>query len=88
MTVKEVAERTIRAIGRGDLQPELTGRYRFGDIRHCFADISLAREILGWEPQVSLEQGLTDLAGWLEGQTAIDRAMDARAELAVRGLMA
>jgi dTDP-L-rhamnose 4-epimerase len=88
MPVKEVAERTIRAIGRSDIEPELTGKYRFGDIRHCFADISLAREVLGWEPQVSLEKGLTDLAGWLEGQTAIDRAMDARAELAVRGLMA
>jgi dTDP-L-rhamnose 4-epimerase len=88
MTVKEVAERTIRAIGRTDLEPELTGKYRCGDIRHCFADISLARKVLGWEPQVSLEKGLNDLAGWLEGQTAIDRAMDARAELAVRGLMA
>lgn len=88
MTVKEVATRTIRAIGRTDLEPEITGKYRSGDIRHCFADISLAREVLGWEPQVSLESGLEDLAQWLEGQTAVDRAMDARAELAVRGLMA
>ncbi|MGI8742581.1 MAG: NAD-dependent epimerase/dehydratase family protein [Bryobacteraceae bacterium] len=88
MTVKDVAARTIQAIGRSDLEPEITGKYRAGDIRHCFADISLAREVLGWEPQVSLESGLADLAKWLEGQTAIDRAMDARAELAVRGLMA
>lgn len=88
MTVKDVAARTIKAIGRADLEPEITGKYRAGDIRHCFADISLAREVLRWEPQVSLESGLADLAKWLEGQTAIDRAMDARAELAVRGLMA
>jgi len=87
MTVKEVAERTIAAIGRSDIQPAITGNYRAGDIRHCFADISLARQVLGWKPEVTLEQGLQDLAFWLEGQTAIDRGLEARAELAARGLM-
>jgi dTDP-L-rhamnose 4-epimerase len=87
MTVKEVAERTIRAIGSSHIEPEITGRYRAGDIRHCFADISLARRVLGWEPQVTLERGLEDLAAWLEGQSAIDRGMEAREELAARGLM-
>jgi dTDP-L-rhamnose 4-epimerase len=87
MTVAEVALRTIRALGRDDLDPDITGRYRVGDIRHCFADISLARETLGWEPRVSLEEGLTDLAGWLESQSAADHGLEARAELAARGLM-
>jgi len=87
LTVKEVAERTVRAIGRPDIQPQITGKYRAGDIRHCFADISLAKRVLGWAPQVTLEQGLEDLASWLTGQTAIDRGMEARAELAARGLM-
>jgi dTDP-L-rhamnose 4-epimerase len=87
MTVKEVAERTVRAIGRADMTPQITGKYRAGDIRHCFADISLAREVLGWEPQVTLEEGLCDLAAWLTGQTALDRGLEARAELAARGLM-
>ena len=87
MTVKEVAERAVTALGAGHLEPKITGRYRAGDIRHCFADISLARVTLGWEPQVSLEEGLQDLASWLEGQTAVDRVLQARAELATRGLM-
>jgi dTDP-L-rhamnose 4-epimerase len=87
MTVKEVAERTVRAIGRPDIQPQITGKYRAGDIRHCFADISLAQRVLGWAPQITLEQGLQDLASWLTGQTATDRGMEARAELAARGLM-
>jgi len=87
MTVKEVAERTIRAIGHSRTEPAITGNYRAGDIRHCFADISLAKRVLGWKPLVSLEQGLEDLAGWLAGQTAVDRGMEARAELAARGLM-
>jgi dTDP-L-rhamnose 4-epimerase len=87
MTVKEVAERTIRAIGVSGIKPQITGNYRAGDIRHCFADISLARQVLGWEPRVTLEQGLEELAKWLENQTAIDRGLEARAELAARGLM-
>ncbi len=87
MTVKEAAERTVGALGRPDLEPQLTGKYRAGDIRHCFADISLARKVLGWEPKVTLEEGLKDLAQWLRGQTAVDRAVEARQELAARGLM-
>jgi dTDP-L-rhamnose 4-epimerase len=87
MTVAEAARRTIRAIGRDDMEPEITGRYRVGDIRHCFADISLARDVLGWEPRVSFEAGLEDLAKWLDGQTAVDRGLEARAELAAQGLM-
>jgi dTDP-L-rhamnose 4-epimerase len=87
MTVGEVACRTVRALGRPGLQPDITGRYRVGDIRHCFADISRAHQVLGWRPRVTLEQGLEDLAGWLEGQSAADRGPEARAELAARGLM-
>jgi dTDP-L-rhamnose 4-epimerase len=87
MTVKECAERTVRAIGRADIEPQITGKWRAGDIRHCFADISLAQKVLGWTPQVTLERGLQDLASWLTGQTAIDRGLEARAELAARGLM-
>jgi dTDP-L-rhamnose 4-epimerase len=86
-TVKEIAERTIQAIGSDDLQPEITGRYRTGDIRHCFADISAARDVLDWQPKVTMQHGLQDLAVWLEGQTATDRVVEARVELTARGLM-
>jgi len=87
MTVADIASKTIRCLGSNSLEPEITGNYRVGDIRHCFADISLAKRVLGWKPAVSLEQGLDDLAIWLEGQEAPDRVVEARAELAVRGLM-
>lgn len=87
MSVGEVASRTVRAIGRPGLEPDITGKYRVGDIRHCFADISRANKVLGWHPRISLEQGLEDLAGWLEGQSAVDHGLEARAELAARGLM-
>jgi dTDP-L-rhamnose 4-epimerase len=85
-TVREVAERLAVAVGREDLRPEVTQRYRVGDIRHCFADISRAREVLGYAPRVGFEEGLADLAGWLEGQIAHDRVGEASAELRARGL--
>jgi len=73
-------------MGKEYLRPELTGKYRVGDIRHCFADISHARAALGYKPEVDLENGLEELAGWLEGQAATDRVEQASAELAARGL--
>jgi dTDP-L-rhamnose 4-epimerase len=69
-----------------DLEPEVTSKARTGDIRHCFADISLARELLGFEPQVELEDGIAELVGWLEGQVAEDRFDTASDELERRGL--
>ena len=85
-TVSELGERIARVLGK-DISPEITGKYRAGDIRHCFADITKAREVLGFEPCVSLEDGLVDLASWLEGQIASDRVAESRNELAARGLM-
>lgn len=87
-TVREVASSLATLLGRGDLEPEMTGRYRHGDIRHCFADLSLARERLAYEPAVSFEAGLEDLLGWLSEQSPEDRVDTATAELATRGLVA
>jgi dTDP-L-rhamnose 4-epimerase len=85
VTVLEVAEKLGNVLGVR-LEPQITGKCRAGDIRHCFADIARARELIGYEPQVELEDGIETLAGWLEGQVAVDRAEDAAAELATRGL--
>jgi dTDP-L-rhamnose 4-epimerase len=74
------------ALGLDEIEPEVTAQYRVGDIRHCFADIALANERFGYRPQVTLEDGLIELAEWLGGQQAIDRVGTARQELAARGL--
>jgi dTDP-L-rhamnose 4-epimerase len=84
--IAEIAERLARVLGREDLTPELTGTYRMGDIRNCFADIGRARELLGYQPSIALDAGLGELAEWLETQVATDRADEARAELTARGL--
>ncbi len=85
-TVLQVAASLALALGRTRVEPEVTERYRAGDIRHCFADLSLARRVLGFKPQMDFATGLRDLAGWLEGQISVARVHGASAELSVRGL--
>ena len=85
-TVLEIAERLARIL-EVDVEPEPLGRWRAGDIRHCFADVTRARELLGYEPQVDLETGMRELAEWLAGRTAVDRVDAATEELSSRGLL-
>jgi dTDP-L-rhamnose 4-epimerase len=85
-TIEEVGRRLARVLEREEIEPEITGKYRVGDIRHCFADITRARDVLGFEPRVALEDGLAELAAWLERQVATDRVEEAQSELAARGL--
>lgn len=85
-TVVEIAEKMARVLNKEHIAAEINGKYRVGDIRHCFSDISKAKAVLGYEPAVTLEDGLTELAEWLEGQTAEDRVSEASRELAARGL--
>jgi dTDP-L-rhamnose 4-epimerase len=85
-SVIDIARALARVVGKPALRPEITGKYRVGDIRHCFADISLARECLGYHPRISLDDGLAELADWLKGQVAIDRVESATQELIARGL--
>lgn len=85
-TIRELAGRIARVMNREDIDPLITAKYRVGDVRHCFADIGLARRVLGYESRVELEDGLRELVTWLEGQVAIDRVEQASAELSARGL--
>jgi dTDP-L-rhamnose 4-epimerase len=78
-----------RALADGldvSIEPEVNERYRAGDIRHCYADTSLAEELLGFRARVSLEQGMSELISWLADQEADDRVAAATGELAAWGL--
>jgi dTDP-L-rhamnose 4-epimerase len=85
-SVKTIGEFISQGLGKA-IAPEITGKYREGDIRHSVADISKARELLGFEPKVKLEDGLAELLDWLEGQKATDNVETAAAELAARSLV-
>jgi dTDP-L-rhamnose 4-epimerase len=84
-TVVQIAE-ALSAGLEAELEPIRNGQYRAGDIRHCVADPTQARELLGFEAAVTLEQGMAGLLTWLADQEAVDRVEDATRELASRGL--
>jgi dTDP-L-rhamnose 4-epimerase len=84
----EVAWQFGKVLGKQELAPIVSGNYRAGDIRNCFADISKARNVLGYRPQIILEAGLSELAQWLQGRMDEDRSEAAAAELRRHGLVA
>ncbi len=88
ISIFEVAQRIGAAMGRPELRPQILGKARAGDIRHCFADITLAREKLGFVPRKDFDAGMAELAEWVGCQRAVDRASEARRELELRGLVA
>lgn len=85
-TILEIAYALARVLDKIHLQPQITGSCRVGDIRHCIADITHAREMLGYEPQITLQEGLTELSQWLATQQATDQVARASQELVTRGL--
>ncbi|HZY63315.1 MAG TPA: NAD-dependent epimerase/dehydratase family protein [Edaphobacter sp.] len=87
ITIRQVAEMLSRALGK-DVLPVITNKYRAGDIRHCYADITKAKTLLGYRPQVSHEDGFRDLAEWLRDQEAEDKAERMLSELSTYGLTA
>ena len=84
-SVVDIARGLARGLGT-DVEPEVAGTYRAGDIRHCIGDPGRARTALGFEAEVNLEDGLAALAGWMAEQDAVDRVDDAMEELRRRGL--
>ncbi len=88
VSIAEVGATLASAMGVPHLTPEVMGKARVGDIRHCFADIQLAHEVLGFEPRRTFDDSLGELAEWVRQQQAEDRVQDARRELEQRGLVA
>jgi dTDP-L-rhamnose 4-epimerase len=68
-------------------ESKVTGQYRVGDIRDCYADIGKIKSILGYEPAVSLSEGLREFLSWAESQSLVDRTEEAAAALASAGLL-
>jgi len=87
ITIAGVADSLTECLGQS-VPAEVTGKYRAGDIRHCFADIRMAQTVLGYEPKYRFSDGVVELVNWLRLQTAIDRADDMVGELSAYGLTA
>jgi dTDP-L-rhamnose 4-epimerase len=87
-SVREIATELARAMGKNDITPQIVGKARIGDIRHCFCDTTLAAERLDFRAQQDFGEGLAVLAEWVAQQTATDRVDQMRAELEAKGLVA
>jgi dTDP-L-rhamnose 4-epimerase len=85
-SVAEVARHLARVL-KVDVAPQVNGRFREGDIRHCVAAVSRARDLLGFEAKVDFAAGIEGLAAWVRTQRADDRVAQATAELEARGLV-
>ncbi|HSR32614.1 MAG TPA: NAD-dependent epimerase/dehydratase family protein [Anaerolineae bacterium] len=86
-SIGEVARLLSEHLVDGDIEPHILNQFRAGDIRHCYADVSKARSLLGFEPQISFGAGMADLLAWVQEQTAVDRFDQVEKELAVKSLV-
>jgi dTDP-L-rhamnose 4-epimerase len=86
-SVLEVAQQLILELGVEGLHPQIVGKYRQGDIRHCYADISKIRRLLGFSPRVDFEQGMKELLVWVRDQEAVDGFENVKRELDSKSLV-
>lgn len=87
VSIREVANILAKTLG-AQVPAEITGNFRAGDIRHCFADISMAGRLLGYRPRRRLQSAMGELVEWLRLQPAVDRVDEARQSLVSFGLTA
>ena len=83
--INALADVIMKQYGK-QVPKDIVGKYRKGDIRHCYADTQLANELLGFRAEIPFEAGMQELLAWLEGQEAADSVDAAREALVARGL--
>jgi dTDP-L-rhamnose 4-epimerase len=91
-SVLQIARMLLRQLDKNKAddpkwQPRIMGKFRAGDVRHCYADIGLARRLMEFEPSIKFEDGINDLIEWVRTQTPIDRMEKALQELTRRKLV-
>jgi dTDP-L-rhamnose 4-epimerase len=71
------------------LEPQIVNKFRHGDVRHCWADVTAIRDELGFEAEVGFEDGMRELVEWVRSDEASvdDRTAAARDELDRHGLV-
>ena len=84
--IKSFAEILAKLCNKS-ITPNVTDKFRKGDIRHCFSDISKIKKLLEWSPEISFERGMQELITWSETQNSVDKADQAAEELKSKGLM-
>ena len=85
-SIKSIGEDLGRLLGK-NIKPEITKKYRKGDVRHCAADISKISKKLGFKPKVNFDDGMKELIEWSAKAKAVDKFDQATAELKKKGLI-
>lgn len=86
LTIKEVALKLAEFYG-STIEPEITNRFRKGDVRHCYADITRINKSLGFTPGITFETGICELIEWSKSAESVDKFDKAAEELAQKGLI-
>lgn len=82
ISVNEIAGVLARLLGK-NIAPEVLNKYRVGDIRHCFGDISRIEQAYGFKPERDMETGMAELIDWVSHtKPPVDRSAESLAELA------
>jgi dTDP-L-rhamnose 4-epimerase len=84
--IADVARVIARVYG-SDIEPQITNKFRKGDVRHCYADISHIQKILGFSPRVTFENGMRELIEWSRDAESVDLFDRARCELEAKGIV-
>jgi dTDP-L-rhamnose 4-epimerase len=80
VSILQAAE-IVSSVLEASQPPAVSGRYRVGDVRHCYADLSSASKRLGYAPAVRFEEGIRGMAEWLRAHYRGDFSSRARLEL-------
>jgi dTDP-L-rhamnose 4-epimerase len=91
VSILELAQAVLELKGArsdgGGGNVRVSGHYRVGDIRHCYANLEKARWRLRYQPSVSLADGLREFLVWVQSQPLLDRTDEAARELLSAGLL-
>jgi dTDP-L-rhamnose 4-epimerase len=63
-SIRDMARGLLELYGRDPSEHDVTGAFRVGDVRHAVADITTAKALLRWEPNVGFAEGLARFAEW------------------------
>ena len=70
-----------------DVPITISGNFRLGDIRHNYADITKAKELLGFVPKWTFEKGIKQFCNWVNTQPIQeDKYKNSISEMRKKGL--
>ncbi len=86
-TVRQVAE-VLKSFYNSEINILINGKYRLGDIRHNYADLTKINHFLGFSPKYDFQKGISDFVSWVKTQKIMkDKYQSSIIELEQKGLI-